>query len=105
MGLVDSSLKAMDVISVFGLYAKFIVEEIYRWKVLGSVQKSVYIRDFLVCTNVINNGVMVMYRPPAYYSGKVPDEKLIFNKEWPNVIHASLKFSCNLRVTKSIAER
>ena len=51
---------------------------------LGSVQKSVYIRHFLVCTNVINNGVMVMYRPPAYYSGKVPDEKLIFNKEWPN---------------------
>ena len=28
MDLVDSSLKAMDVISVFGLYAKFIVEEI-----------------------------------------------------------------------------
>ena len=52
---------------------------------LGSVQKSVYIRHFLVCTNVINNGVMVMYRPPAYYSGKVPDEKLIFNKEWPKI--------------------
>ena len=23
---------------------------------------------------------MVMYRPPAYNSGKVPDEKLLFNK-------------------------
>ena len=28
MDVVDSSLKAMDVISVFGPYAKFIVEEI-----------------------------------------------------------------------------
>ena len=25
-----------------------------------------------------------MYRPPAYNSGKVLDEKLIFNKWWPD---------------------
>ena len=30
MDLVDSNLKAMNVISVFGLYAKFLVEEIGR---------------------------------------------------------------------------
>ena len=29
---------------------------------------------------------MVMsVRPPAYYSWEVPDEKLTFNKGWPNV--------------------
>ena len=41
----------------------------------------VLITHFLECTNVIkNNGIMVMYRPPAHNSGKVPDEKLFFNK-------------------------
>ena len=27
-----------------------------------------------------DNGIMVMYRPPAHNSGKVPDEKLLLNK-------------------------
>ena len=43
--------------------------------------RSVYITHFLECTNVLKiNGIMVMYRPPAHNSGKVPDEKLFFIK-------------------------
>ena len=33
MDLVDSNLKAKDVISVLGPYAKFLVEERGRWRV------------------------------------------------------------------------
>ena len=31
-----------------------------------------------------------MCRPPAYYSGKGPDEKLVFNKEWPYVLRCGI---------------
>ena len=46
----------------------------------------VFTQDFLECTNVIkNNGIMVIYCPPAHNSGKVPDEKLFLNKYWPKI--------------------